>query len=50
MAKEFELTRPLKVLLEGGFTGGRAGCRTIERARDVIAQIRKAHNYIWLGH
>jgi D-serine dehydratase len=49
MAKEFELTRPLKVLLEGGFIGGRAGCRTIEHARDVIAQIRKAHNYISLA-
>ncbi len=42
LAREVEtagLGRPLQLLLEGGFEGGRAGCRTIEAALDVARTV-----------
>ncbi|HEY2352852.1 MAG TPA: amino acid deaminase [Candidatus Acidoferrum sp.] len=42
LAQQFGLTRPLKVLLEGGFVGGRTGCRTAGEARAILAEIRDA--------
>ncbi|WP_119388121.1 amino acid deaminase [Taklimakanibacter lacteus] len=34
------LTRPLQVILEGGFQGGRTGCRTHEQAMEVARAIK----------
>jgi D-serine dehydratase len=48
-ARQFGLKRPMKVLLEGGYRGGRAGCRTIEQARAVLAELRNARPSLMLA-
>lgn len=48
-AKEFKLQRPLKVLLEGGFVGGRTGCRTREEAREVLSRLRDVQDLLLLA-
>jgi len=45
----FGLQRRLKVLLEGGFSGGRSGCRTLEQARSVIAELRNVRDRLSLA-
>jgi D-serine dehydratase len=42
------LERPLQVLLEGGISGGRTGCRSIEAAADVAAAIQAAKPHLAL--
>jgi D-serine dehydratase len=46
---QFGLRRPVKVLLEGGCWGGRTGCRTIEQAREVIAELRGVQPWLALA-
>ncbi|MDF2995023.1 MAG: hypothetical protein K0R27_660 [Xanthobacteraceae bacterium] len=41
--------RPLRVILEGGFPGGRTGCRTLEDAMDVMEAIIAAAPYVELA-
>ena len=41
--------RPLRVILEGGFAGGRTGCRTLDDAMAVAEAIRNAAPYIELA-
>jgi D-serine dehydratase len=48
-AREFGLRRPIKVLLEGGCSGGRTGCRTIQQARDVLVELRNAQEWLTLS-
>jgi D-serine dehydratase len=43
------LQRRLKVLLEGGFSGGRTGCRTLEQARNVISELRNVRDRLTLA-
>ena len=47
--QQFVLRRPVKVLLEGGCWGGRTGCRTIEQAREVIAELRAVQQWLTLA-
>ena len=47
--KQFGLKRPIKVLLEGGYWGGRTGCRTIEQAKGVLAELRSAREFLSLA-
>jgi D-serine dehydratase len=49
LGREYELARPIKVLLEGGLPGGRAGVRTIEQARGVISELRKVKQFLALA-
>jgi D-serine dehydratase len=39
--KKHGLQRPLEVLLEGGITGGRTGCRTVSEAMQVARAVKK---------
>ena len=48
-AKLFGLSRPIKVLLEGGYWGGRTGCRTIEVARQVLSELRSSRDWLTLA-
>ncbi|HEY6126811.1 MAG TPA: amino acid deaminase [Candidatus Acidoferrum sp.] len=48
LAQEFNLTRPIKVLLEGGYFGGRSGCRTSQQAKTVLTELRKHPRYLTL--
>jgi len=41
-AREAGLDRPLQVLLEGGYPGGRTGCRDLEAALDVARAVKQA--------
>jgi D-serine dehydratase len=49
LAREFGLHRTVKVLLEGGYFGGRNGCRTLQQARQVIAELRNNQDWICLA-
>ena len=49
LAQEFGLRRPIKVLLEGGYFGGRAGCRTLREARQVITAIKEVPHLVHLA-
>jgi D-serine dehydratase len=40
-ARDFGLDRPIAVLLEGGITGGRTGCRTVEQALAVARLVAR---------
>ena len=40
MLREFQIARPIRVLLEAGFQGGRTGFRGVESAREVIGELR----------
>jgi D-serine dehydratase len=41
-AREHPLERPVQLLLEGGYAGGRAGCRTLDEALEVARAVRDA--------
>jgi len=41
-AREAELGRPLQLLLEGGYSGGRTGCRDLAAALDVARAVKEA--------
>ena len=43
-----DIGRPLQVLLEGGYRGGRTGCRDVEAAHEVVAAIQAASPFIGL--
>jgi D-serine dehydratase len=43
-----EIGRPLQVLIELGFPGGRAGCRTIASALEVARAVREGEPYLAL--
>jgi D-serine dehydratase len=47
-ASEGTIGRPLQVLLEGGYPGGRTGCRTLAEALDVARAIKTAEPYLSL--
>jgi D-serine dehydratase len=49
LAQEYGLARPIKVFLEGGSWGGRAGVRTLAEARGVIAELRKVKQLVALA-
>jgi D-serine dehydratase len=44
--REFNLRRPIRVLLEAGFLGGRTGFRTLEGARRVIQELRASREVL----
>ncbi|MES2189427.1 MAG: amino acid deaminase [Pseudomonadota bacterium] len=48
-AREMNIGRPLKVLLECGYTGGRTGCRTIAQCMEVAASIRSFFPHLELA-
>ncbi|MEM7022547.1 MAG: amino acid deaminase [Pseudomonadota bacterium] len=47
--REFGAERPLQVLLEGGYEGGRAGCRTPEQALAVARAVAAAPELSLVG-
>jgi D-serine dehydratase len=47
-ASEAAIGRPLKLLLEGGFKGGRTGCRSLEEALAVAAAVKSASPHLAL--
>ena len=49
LAQEFGLLRPVKVLLEGGYPGGRTGCRTVLQARELVAELRRVRQWLALA-
>ncbi|MGF7160858.1 D-serine dehydratase [Rhodoligotrophos appendicifer] len=46
--QEAGLERPLQVILEGGFVGGRTGCRTYEEGMDVARAVKAAAPHLSL--
>jgi D-serine dehydratase len=48
-AQRFGLDRRIRVLLEGGYRGGRSGCRTIEQARNVLGELRNVREWLILA-
>lgn len=48
-AREMNIGRPLKVLLECGYTGGRTGCRTVAECMDVATAVRSAFPHLELA-
>lgn len=49
VAAQRAIGRPLKVLLEGGYIGGRTGCRTFEACMEVARAVRAAHPHLTLA-
>lgn len=47
-AREHPLSRPVQVLLEGGFAGGRTGCRDLACALEVAEEVRRAGPHLAL--
>jgi D-serine dehydratase len=47
-AREGGLDRPLQVILEGGFAGGRTGCRSLEEALAVARAVKAAAPHLSL--
>ncbi|WP_083354651.1 alanine racemase [Mesorhizobium sp. LCM 4577] len=47
-AEEISPRRPLQVLVEGGFPGGRCGVRTVEAALDVARAAHASSPHLWL--
>jgi D-serine deaminase-like pyridoxal phosphate-dependent protein len=47
-ARNAGLGRPIQVLLEGGYPGGRTGCRDMEAALTVVQAIKSAAPYLAL--
>lgn len=48
VARERQLDRPLQVIIEGGFLGGRTGCRTYDDALAVARAIKAEAPYLSL--
>ena len=48
-ARDFGHERPLHVLLEGGYPGGRTGCRTVEQALAVARAVAAAPELALIG-
>ncbi|MGH6918991.1 MAG: amino acid deaminase [Geminicoccaceae bacterium] len=48
-ARSFGLERPLQVLLEGGYSGGRTGCRSVEQALAVARATAAAPELALIG-
>lgn len=48
-ARALEIGRPLNVLLEGGYEGGRTGCRTMDQAMAVARSVRDAAPFLCLA-
>jgi D-serine dehydratase len=48
-ARSFRYERPLQVLLEGGYPGGRTGCRTVEQAVAVARAAAAAPELTLIG-
>jgi len=49
VARSFGADRPLQVLLEGGYAGGRTGCRTAEQAVEVARAVAAAPELALIG-
>ena len=47
-AREHPLERPVQVLLEGGYPGGRTGCRDLPTALGVAREVKAAEPYLAL--
>lgn len=47
-AREHPVDRPVEVLLEGGFAGGRTGCRDLACAIEVAEEVRRAAPHLLL--
>lgn len=47
-ARERSPGRPLKVFVEGGYVGGRTGCRTVKEALQVARQVKQGDPYLAL--
>jgi D-serine dehydratase len=47
-ARDAELERPIQVLLEGGYAGGRTGCRDLASALAVARSIKSAEPFVAL--
>jgi D-serine dehydratase len=48
VARDGKLDRPIQVIIEGGFAGGRTGCRTLEEALAVARAVKAAAPYLSL--
>jgi D-serine dehydratase len=48
-ARCYHSRRPIKVLLEGGYQGGRTGCRTINAAIRVVQALRRERDVLCLA-
>lgn len=48
-AREMDIGRPLKLLLECGYTGGRTGCRTVAECMEVANAVRSHFPYLELA-
>lgn len=48
-ARDKSIGRPLRVLLEGGYVGGRAGCRTLVQAMATARAVDAAHPFLMLS-
>ena len=49
MLRQCKLSRPIKVLLEAGFHGGRTGFRTLEGARQAIGELRASSDVLTIA-
>lgn len=47
-ARERSPSRPLQVLIEGGYAGGRTGCRTLEEALRVARLVKQGNPFLAL--
>lgn len=47
-ARAARLPRPLQLIVEGGFVGGRTGCRTLEQAIEVARIVKAASPFLSL--
>jgi D-serine dehydratase len=47
-ARRIELERPLQLIVEGGFAGGRTGCRQLDEALAVAAAVKANEPYLSL--
>jgi D-serine dehydratase len=48
-AREARLARPLQLIVEGGFRGGRTGCRELHEAMAVAAAVKAHEPFLSLG-
>jgi len=48
LARQFNLRRPHKVLLEMGYPAGRTGCRSVVQARGILEALRSAQDVLSL--
>ncbi len=47
-AKQHDIGRPVRVLIEGGYPGARNGCRTLEEALQLARGVKRSEPYVEL--